>query len=73
MGGGGGLKIFFQPFEPQFGLKIRGEPGPRAPPLDPPQFKASRTFLKWDFFYLFASARALVTRMMLLLVDPVDG
>ena len=51
-GGGGGLKIFFQPFEPQFGLKIRGEPGPRAPPLDPPQFKASRTFFEVGFFLL---------------------
>ena len=28
-------KIFFRPFAPQFGLKIRGA-GPRAPPLDPP-------------------------------------
>ena len=52
MGGGGGLKIFFQPFEPQFGLKIRGEPRPRAPPLDPPQFKASRTFFEVGFFLL---------------------
>ena len=52
MGGGGGLKIFFQPFEPQFGLKIRGEPGPRAPPLDPPQFKASRTFFEVGFSLL---------------------
>ena len=32
-GGGGGLqRIFFRPFWPQFGLKIRG----RAPPLDLP-------------------------------------
>ena len=31
-GGGGGLqKLFFRPFGPPFGLKIRG-----APPLDPP-------------------------------------
>ena len=74
MVGGGGLKIFFHPFEPQFGLKIRGEPGPRAPPLDPPQFKASRTFFEVGFFfYLFPSARAVVTRLMLLLVDPLDG
>ena len=42
-GGGGwgaGLvskKIFFRPFGPRFGLKLRGEPGsPPAPPLDPP-------------------------------------
>ena len=51
---GGGLKIFFQPFQPQFGLKIRGEPGPRAPPLDPPQFKASRTFFEVGFFLLIS-------------------
>ena len=31
-GGGGGLpKTLFQPFEPQFGLKIRGLPGPPGP------------------------------------------
>ena len=41
-GGGGGTrcpKNFFQPFEPQFGLKMRGGwwgRGSRAPPLDPP-------------------------------------
>ena len=31
-------KVFFRPFGPQFGLKIRGGGGraPRAPPLDPP-------------------------------------
>ena len=51
---GGGLKIFFQPFQPQFGVKIRGEPGPRAPPLDPPQFKASRTFFEVGFFLLIS-------------------
>ena len=72
-GGGGGLKIFFPPFGPRFGLKIRGEPGPRAPPVDPPQFKASRTFFEVGFCYLFPRARALVTHMVLLLVDPVDG
>ena len=34
---GGGLKtIFFQPFRPQFGPKIRGERAPQAPSLDPP-------------------------------------
>ena len=27
-GGGGLQKIFFQPLGPQFGLKIRGVPGP---------------------------------------------
>ena len=27
---------FFRPFGPQFGLKIRGMPGPPAPPLDLP-------------------------------------
>ena len=53
---GGGLKIFFQPFQPQFGLKIRGEPGPRAPPLDPPQFKASRTFFEVGFFFTYFQA-----------------
>ena len=30
-------KVFFRPFGPQFGLKIRGGArAPRAPPLDPP-------------------------------------
>ena len=29
-------KIFFRPFGPQLGLKIRGGRAPRAPPLDPP-------------------------------------
>ena len=28
--------IFFRPFAPQFGLKIRGARAPRAPPLDAP-------------------------------------
>ena len=42
--GGSGLKFFFRLFGPRFGLKIRVEPGPRTPPLDSPQFKASRTF-----------------------------
>ena len=38
-GGGGGLQTkFFRAFEPQFRLKIRGEGGPRAPPLDAPLF-----------------------------------
>ena len=32
---GGGLKKKFPPFRPQFGLKIRGRVGPRAPSLDP--------------------------------------
>ena len=39
MGGGGfSRKVFFCPFGPQFGLKIRGGGWfpPRAPPLDPP-------------------------------------
>ena len=32
-GGGGGLKKdFFQPFRPQFGLKIRGYQGPSLDP-----------------------------------------
>ena len=35
-GGGGSKKIFFQPFKPQFGLKISGVQAPRAPPVDPP-------------------------------------
>ena len=43
VGGGGGWgvwavsKLFFQPFGPYFGLKIRegGSRAPRAPPLDP--------------------------------------
>ena len=29
--GGGGLQKFFRPFQPQFGLKIRGSPGPPGP------------------------------------------
>ena len=33
--GGGGLKKTFPPFRLQFGLKIRGGVGPRAPSLDP--------------------------------------
>ena len=33
---GGRLKKKFPPFRPQFGLKIRGREGPRAPSLDPP-------------------------------------
>ena len=41
-GRGGGLqKKCFRPFGPQFGLKIRGRPGPpgpRAPSLYPPQY-----------------------------------
>ena len=37
VGRGGGLKkIFFRPFGPQFGLKLREGRGPRPPPLDPP-------------------------------------
>ena len=36
-GGRDGLKkIFFQPFGPQFGLKIRGGGGGWGPALDPP-------------------------------------
>ena len=37
--GGGHPPIFFRPFGPQFGLKIRGLPAPppfRSLPLDPP-------------------------------------
>ena len=30
-GGGGGLQKFFQPFQLQFCLKIRGSPGPLGP------------------------------------------
>ena len=30
-GGGGGLQKFFRPLQPQFGLKIRGSPGPPGP------------------------------------------
>ena len=38
-GGGGRSQNFFGArFGPQFGLKIRGEPGPRPPSLDPPLF-----------------------------------
>ena len=33
--GGGGLKKKLPPFRLQFGLKIRGVVGPRAPSLDP--------------------------------------
>ena len=29
--GGAGLKIFFRPFGPHFGIKIRGSPGPPGP------------------------------------------
>ena len=40
LGGGGGETVskqnFFQPFGPQFGLKIRRSPAPRALPLDTP-------------------------------------
>ena len=32
---GGPISIFFRPFGPQFGVKVRGA-GPLAPPLDPP-------------------------------------
>ena len=39
---GGGLqktqKIFFRPFGPQFGLKIRGNPGPPGPSPSPALF-----------------------------------
>ena len=31
-----GFKTFFRPFEPQFGLKIRGSWAPQARSLDPP-------------------------------------
>ena len=54
-GGGPGLqKNFFQPFEPQVGLKIRwGGPGPRAPPLGPPMIyphvRESKTVLDSRF------------------------
>ena len=45
-GGGGGLqktqKKFFRPFGPQFGLKLRGNPGPSA---------GSVTFLLFFFFH----------------------
>ena len=37
MGGAVSEKNFFPPFDPQFGLKIRGSPGPPPPPpSDPP-------------------------------------
>ena len=40
-GGGGGLqKIFYRPFGPQFGLKIRGA-CPLAPPPDPSLIKTN--------------------------------
>ena len=35
-GGGGLKKIFFRPFGPHLGPKIKGKPGPRARHLDPP-------------------------------------
>ena len=35
---GGSPKNFFCPSGPQFGLKIRGRHGPRAPSVDPPLF-----------------------------------
>ena len=42
-GGGGGLqKIFFRPFGPHFGLKIRWALAPLTPPLDPPLKIASK-------------------------------
>ena len=41
-GGGAGLpKKFFRTFGPQFGLKVRGGPGPPSPPLDPPLAQCS--------------------------------
>ena len=48
------LKIFFWPFGPQFGLKIRGGPRSPAPALDPPQFKASHTCFEVGFFLLIS-------------------
>ena len=37
VGEGGVITFFFRPFEPQLGLKIRGEGGGGwSPPLDPP-------------------------------------
>ena len=43
-GGGAGLpKIFFRAFGPQFGLKVRGGPGPPSPPLDPPLVQCSKS------------------------------
>ena len=50
-GGTGLQKNFFQPFGPQYGLKIRegGPPPPPAPPLDPP--------LESTFFVTTALAR----------------
>ena len=42
VGGGGSQKNFFQPFGPQFGLKIRGWGGERSPwnpPMDLPLIK----------------------------------
>ena len=41
---------FFRPFEPQFGLKIRGGWAPRAPSLDPPLATD-----KYDFCLLYTS------------------
>ena len=35
-GGGRPQKIFFRPFGPHFGLKMRGGRPPQGPPLDPP-------------------------------------
>ena len=41
--GGGGLQnIFFRPFGPHFGLKIRWALAPMTPPLDPPLKIASK-------------------------------
>ena len=49
-------KEFFRPFGPQFGLKIRGGGGvraPRAPPLDPPLDFVAVTYDLCVFFSLF--------------------
>ena len=48
----GGLKNIFRAFGPQFGLKIRGDQCPWAPPLDPPLIAycfwfTQDTFKKW--------------------------
>ena len=40
--GGRSQKKCFRPFGPQFGLKIRGRPGPPGPFLDPPEYVVSK-------------------------------
>ena len=47
-------KNFFQPFGPQFGVKIRGGRAPRAPPLDPPRLclRVNKILKAWLSLFL---------------------